>query len=177
MVPDFEKRLAENALLLRELCGSRSATGDLFLRDVAREIGRWVIAEMRDASGPFWSTIAATSDGQPGRYYVWTEDDIRRALGSALAAEFLEVYRLDPSGLPVLVGNPFAGLGSSREILVARRARRVRPAIDDRLFTGANGLMIAGLSASGALLRRGADGRRRAGRLRSSSSGPGRPDA
>jgi uncharacterized protein YyaL (SSP411 family) len=153
-VPDFEKRAADNGALLRQYAQAYSATGDLLYRDVARETALWAIRDLRDSTGAFWTSVGS---GPDGTYYLWTRAEIEKTLGPERAAEFFEVYRLDPPGVLQLVGSPFAGLGSSRETLLVRRNRRVRPAVDERVLAGVNGLMIGGLATSGALLKRGSD--------------------
>ncbi len=145
----FEKRLAGNALLLRAFARRYSASGSLLQRDVARETLAWALREMRDSSGAFWSSIDGGPEGDSGGYYVWRADEIQRALGPERSAELDKSYRLEPPGVLVLVGSPFAGLRESRQVLLARRARRVRPATDGRVFAGSNGLMIGALAASG----------------------------
>jgi uncharacterized protein YyaL (SSP411 family) len=153
-VPDFEKRIADNGALLRLYAQAYAATGDLLYRDVTRETALWAIRDMRDSTGAFWTSVGA---GQDGKYYLWTRAEIEKTLGPERAAELFQVYRLDPPGVLQLVGNPFAGLGSSRETLLVRRNRRVRPPVDERVVAGVNGLMIGGLATSGALLKRGSD--------------------
>ncbi len=153
-VPRFDKRLADNALLLRAYTLAYVATGNLLFRDVAKETSSWAIREMRDSTGAFWTLLGSGGDEA---YYLWTEDEIVRTLGRARAEELLAVYRLEPPGILNLVGSPFAGLGPSREVLLVRRGRRVRPPIDDKVEAGSNGLMVGALATSGSLLRRGSD--------------------
>lgn len=146
----FEKRLAGNALLLRAFARRYAATSSLLQRDVARETVAWAVREMRDSSGAFWSSIDGGPEAGSDGYYVWRADEIKRALGPERSAELDKSYRLEPPGVLVLTGSPFAGLGESRQVLLSRRARRVRPATDGRVFAGSNGLMIGALAASGA---------------------------
>jgi uncharacterized protein len=160
----FEKRLCDNALLLRVLARVQGMTRSLLIRDVARELVSWSIREMHDSSGAFWSSIAGRSEDGDRDYYLWSREQIFEALGPERAAEYLRTYRLCPPGLLVLEGSPFAGLDPSREVLLGRRVRRVRPAVDQSIRPAWNGLMISGLAATGAVLKRGADleGARRA---------------
>jgi uncharacterized protein len=156
-LPHFEKRLGDNALLLRAFGRGYGATRNLLYRDVAREIVSWAVREMRDSSGVFWSAVHPASEGRDGAYYLFSADEVQRALGAERAAELAKSYRLIPPGVPVLVGDPFAGLGASQQVLFARRARRVRPPTDGRVVAGGNGLMISGLAASGSALAWGSD--------------------
>jgi uncharacterized protein YyaL (SSP411 family) len=156
-VPHFEKRLGDNALLLRAFARGYGATRNLLYRDVARDIVSWAVREMRDSSGDFWASVHPASEGRDGAYYVFSGDEVQRALGAERAAELQKSYRLVPPGVLVLTGNPFAGLGASQQVLFARRARRVRPPTDSRVMAGWNGLMISGLAASGSALAWGSD--------------------
>jgi uncharacterized protein YyaL (SSP411 family) len=146
----FEKRLADNALLLRAFARGYAASGSLLQRDAARETSAWAVRELRDSSGAFWSSIDGTTEGRSGAYYVWLADEIHRALGPERSAEFDKSYRLAPPGVLMLTGSPFAGLSESLQVLSGRRVRRVRAATDGRVFAGSNGLMIGALAASGA---------------------------
>jgi uncharacterized protein len=156
-VPEFQKLLCDNGALTRLYAPTYSATGDLLYRDVARETAIWAIREMRDSTGAFWTSTNAATEGKDGRFYLWTREDIVRTLGPDRADEFLGTYRLVPPGVLQLAGSPFKGLGSSRENLQVQRGRRVRPAIDERVIAGWNGLMIGGLATAGARLKRGSD--------------------
>ncbi len=153
----YEKRLADNALWLRAFARGYAATGNLVQRDVCLSVVGFAVRELRDVSGAFWATVDAASGGQDGAFYRLTSADVRAALGPERTAEFLAVYSVDAPGLLTLRGSPFAGLGPSLEVLRARRARRVRPAPDERILAGANGLFIGALATSGQKLRRGSD--------------------
>jgi uncharacterized protein YyaL (SSP411 family) len=152
--PPLEKVLCHNALLLRSLSEGAAASKDLLLRNTAHETAAWMLREMRDAAGYFWSSVAS---GQTNGYYLWTREEIVRWLGPERGGEFLGVYAIEPPGLLVLRGSPFAGLGSSRDVLLNRRARRVRPPVNDEVLTSWNGLAIGALAREGFLLERGSD--------------------
>jgi uncharacterized protein YyaL (SSP411 family) len=157
-VPWFEKLLSENALLLRAYALAFGLTRNLVYRDAVQETAAFLLREMRDPTGTFLASIGVTtSQEREGRYYLWTRDEILATLGRERADEFLSVYRLEPPGVLQLVGSPFAGLGASRDVLRARRARRIRPALDDKVVASWNGLAIGALATSGARLRRGSD--------------------
>jgi hypothetical protein len=153
----YEKRLADNALWLRAFAQGYALTRNLLYRNMVQGLVPWAIRDLRDATGAFWATIDATSGGEDGAFYRLTRDDVRAALGPERTAEFLAQYDLVPPGLPSLRGSPFAGLGPSLDVLRARRGRRVRPAPDERILAGANGLVIGALATTGAKLRRGSD--------------------
>ncbi len=172
----FEKLLCDNALLLRAYADGYTATQNLVYRDVARETATWTLRELKDSSGLFWTSVNSTTEGENGRFYLWREEEIADALGAGRTEEFFRAYRLVPPGVLNLFGSPFAGLGSFREVLAQRRGLRVRPAIDEKVLTGWNGLMIGALSASGLRLRRGSDldaARRAAGVLLERVGPPG----
>lgn len=153
----YEKRLADNALWLRAFAHGYALTGNLLYRNMVQETVPWAVREMRDATGAFWATVDAASGGHDGAFYRFTPADVRAALGSDRTTEFLAQYDVGPPDLLSLRGSPFAGLSPSLDVLRARRARRVRPAPDERILAGANGLFIGALAASGQKLRRGSD--------------------
>jgi uncharacterized protein len=118
----------------------------------------WALREMRGAEGGFCSALDADSEGVEGKYYVWTEAEIRDALGSdVLADAALEYFRPrrfehalilegrgpEPEALPEITAH-----------LLEARSRRVRPGLDDKRLTSWNALMIAALAEAGAVLER-----------------------
>jgi uncharacterized protein YyaL (SSP411 family) len=156
-VPWFEKLLRDNAVLIRAYARAFASTRDLLQRDVVRETVAWTLRDLRDPSGAFLASMDATSEGQEGRYYLWTKEELLATLGAERGQEFFASYRLEPPGVLQLTGSPFAGLGASREVLQTRRGRRVRPSVDDKVLAADNGLMISALATSGSNLRRGPD--------------------
>jgi hypothetical protein len=150
--PRFEKRLSDNALLIEAYANAYARTGNLLYRDVVRDTVSWAIRDLREPEGCFLASL-----GAPNGYYLWTRQEVFAVLGHSRGEQFLETYGVEPPGLLTLTGSPFAGLGPSREVLQARRARRVRPPVDDRVVVGWNGLMVSALATSGSLLKRGAD--------------------
>ena len=153
----FEKLLGVNALLIRLFAAAHVATDDLLFRQIAEETIDWALRDLRDTSGSFWSSVGAGTTAREGEYYVWTRAEIDRSLGAERAKEWWSTYELRPPGVFALTGSPFAGVGGSRQVLLSRRNRRVRPSVDDTMLTGWNGLMIGALATSGQLLRRGSD--------------------
>ena len=155
--PHYEKRLCDNALLIRAYAKVFARTENLLYRDVTRETATWAIRELREPEGAFLASVRAPAEGTSSRYYLWTREEVSAALGQDRGVQFLATYGIEPPGLLTLTGSPFAGLGPSREVLQVRRGRRVRPGVDDRVVAGWNGLMIGALATSGSLLKRGAD--------------------
>jgi uncharacterized protein len=153
----FEKLLCVNALLIRIFAAAHVATDDLLFRQIAEETIDWALRDLRDTGGSFWSSVGTGTTAREGEYYVWGNAEIDRSLGAERAREWWSTYELQPPGVFSLKGSPFAGVGGSRQVLLSRRNRRVRPPVDDTMLTGWNGLMIGALATSGRLLRRGSD--------------------
>ncbi|MFO1069586.1 MAG: thioredoxin domain-containing protein [Geminicoccaceae bacterium] len=159
LVPHFEKMLYDNAQLLRLLGQAWAATGEPLYRERARETVAWLQREMR-VGDAFAASLDADSEGEEGRFYVWTADEIDRLLG-ADAAAFRQAYgvveqgnwehvnvlnRLHEPGLPADAEAPL--LARCRARLLEARERRPRPERDDKVLADWNGLMIAALAES-----------------------------
>ncbi len=175
-VPHFEKMLYDNALLLRAYALAYERTGAERHARIARGIVTWARREMTvrgdGGDGAFASGLDADSDGGEGRFYLWTEADLRAALPEAdahLAARAFGIGAqgdFEGAGVPYVAAAPEAlaeDLGVSpaqarvrledvRERMLAARERRPRPATDDKVLTSWNGLMLAGLADAGRLL-------------------------
>ncbi|MBX5441756.1 MAG: thioredoxin domain-containing protein [Solirubrobacteraceae bacterium] len=159
-VPHFEKMLYDNALLARAYLHGWQATGDELLRRTCRDTLDWMLAEMRAPGGGFRSSLDADSEGVEGRFYVWTLDELRDALGpdaDAAIAWTGATARGNFEGANVLQARGPEPDPETRERIRARlaevRARRVRPALDDKVLTSWNALAIAALAEAGAVLR------------------------
>ena len=165
-VPHFEKMLYDNALLARAYVQGFKACGDQRMLEVCRDTLDWALREMRGPEGGFYSALDADSEGVEGRFYVWTLAQIREALGDgaeeAIAwlgasgqGNFQDPHHPEP-GLNVLQARgPDPGAPARqriRERLLAKRAARVRPALDDKRLTAWNALMISALAEAGAAL-------------------------
>jgi len=165
-VPHFEKMLYDNALLARAYLHGWQASGDERLREVCVDTLEWALREMRGPEGGFHSALDADSEGVEGRFYVWTVDELRAALGedadAAIAwlgaterGNFEDPHHPQP-GLNVLQDRGVAPDAEARERIRARlleiRERRERPALDDKRLTSWNALMICALADAGAAL-------------------------
>jgi uncharacterized protein YyaL (SSP411 family) len=174
LLPHFEKMLYDQALLAIAYTEAYQATGIEEFRIVAEEIFSYVLRDMTDTEGAFFSAEDADSEGQEGRFYLWNESELRGLLSAADADLLIRSYDIDPdgnydghseshsSGLNILhLARPvreLAGqlgvseddlrkrLESIRQILFAAREKRVRPFKDDKILTDWNGLMIAALA-------------------------------
>jgi hypothetical protein len=158
LVPHFEKMLYDNALLARAYLEAYQVTGKHDYGRVARETLEWVLREMQGEEGGYYSTQDADSEGVEGKFYVWSEEEVRRLLG-ARADEFCRSYDVTPSGnweeTNILhrpggfsSGDPDleASLKDAREILLREREKRVHPGLDDKVLTSWNGLMILAMA-------------------------------
>jgi uncharacterized protein YyaL (SSP411 family) len=161
VVPHFEKMLYDNALLLRVYTHWWRAGGGPQARRVALETADWLLREMRTAEGGFASALDADSEGEEGRFYVWTPEQLREVLGDddgTWAAEVFNVTGTFEHGTSVLqlLQDPAdpARLASVRERLLAAREHRVRPGRDDKVVAGWTGLAVAALAETGMALDR-----------------------
>ena len=163
LVPHFEKMLYDNAQLLELLAAAWQVSGNALFRQRAIETVAWLEREMVAPGGGFCASLDADSDGVEGRFYIWTAAQIEAALGPLDAAWFCHHYDVTPegnwhdehTGQPVAILNRLDGpdlaaedlprLQALREKLLAARARRNRPGLDDKVLADWNGLQIAAL--------------------------------
>ncbi|NLF01088.1 MAG: thioredoxin domain-containing protein, partial [Anaerolineales bacterium] len=158
----FEKMLYDNAQLARVYLHAWQATGSTFFRVIAEETLDYVVREMQGPEGGVYSTQDADSEGEEGRFYVWTESEIRDALGGE-ADDFTDVYGVKPGGnweaksILELTGTleQRERLADARAALSGARELRVRPDRDDKVLTAWNGLMLAALAEAARALDRG----------------------
>ena len=170
LVPHFEKMLYDNALLATAYLEAWLVTTDPAFAATCRGILDYLLRDMTDPQGGLWSAEDADSEGEEGRFYVWSPDEITAVLGADEARLFCEAYDVTPAGnfegrsilnlprpiarLAVAYGIEEAELsrrlGMAREKLLAIRAKRVRPGIDDKLLVAWNGLAIDSLARAGA---------------------------
>ena len=162
LVPHFEKMLYDNALFIELLSEVWRVTGSDLYAVRVRETVEWGLREMRvEECGAFASAFDADSEGEEGRYYVWTDDEVERLLG-ADAAVFKKAYDVTPAGnwegkcILNRRGGLYdqdleAKLARCRTRLSEARAKRVPPAWDDKVLADWNGLMIAALARAGAI--------------------------
>src|SRR5262245_28118299 len=150
LVPHFEKMLYDNALLARAYLDAYRVTGNGLYRRITEETVDFVFREMRDASGAFYSTQDADSEGVEGKFYVWSLQEFRDVVGAdaAVLADYFNVTESGNfEGRNILnVPQPREGLESSwqtaRPKLFARREQRVKPGRDEKVLTDWNGLML-----------------------------------
>ncbi|KLK93846.1 thymidylate kinase [Microvirga vignae] len=164
LVPHFEKMLYDNAQLLELYALAHAETGRALFKDAAEGIVTWLRREMITPEGAFASSLDADSEGEEGRFYVWSLAEIREALGEEDAAYFAKVYDITEEGnfeghnIPnrLITGEAPAPveerLAAMRAKLMERRSTRVRPGLDDKVLADWNGQMIAALVRAAPLL-------------------------
>jgi uncharacterized protein len=156
-IPHFEKMLYDNALLARVYLHGWQVSGRERFRNVCRETLDWALREMRGPGGGFCAALDADSEGVEGKFYVWTEPELRSVLGEHYDVA-IEYFRPRPfeEGLILEARGPEpAALGEIRARLLEARSTRIRPGLDDKQLTSWNALMIAALADAGAVLGRG----------------------
>jgi len=163
LVPHFEKMLYDNALLARVYLHAWQVTGKPLYRRVVEETLDFVMREMRHDGGGFYSSYDADSEGEEGKFYVWTAGEIRAALGDD-AAGFMATYDVSETGnweghnilhLPSGADeDQVAEMAAARRTLFDIRAGRVPPGLDDKVLTAWNGLMLAAFAEAGRVLDR-----------------------
>lgn len=172
LVPHFEKMLYDNALLSQCYVEAYQVTQKKSYAEAARGIYEYILRDMTDPDGGFYSTEDADSEGEEGKFYVWTPDEIADVLDSSTAERFCYVYDISPEGnfegksilnLPKPIEQVAmikgwneselrSEMAEAREKLFHHREQRVHPGRDDKILVSWNGLMIDSLAkAAGAL--------------------------
>jgi uncharacterized protein len=172
LVPHFEKMLYDNALLARTYTDAYLVTRDENCARVVRETLDYVLRDMTDPAGGFYSTEDADSEGEEGLFYTWTADEIDAVLGEERGATFGRVFDVTDAGnfegrsilnLPktieqcakIMKRSPedlANELAESKRALFEVREKRVHPAKDDKVIVAWNGLAIDSLARSGTAL-------------------------
>lgn len=167
LVPHFEKMLYDNAQIVALLDQAWRETKNPLFKNRLEETVGWLMREMTVEGGGFASSLDADSEGEEGRFYVWTAAEIEAVLGKADADFFARVYDVTPEGnwehkvilnrlqsLEMLSDEEEARLGDLRAKLFDTRTKRIRPGFDDKVLADWNGLMIAALAEAGFALQR-----------------------
>ena len=178
-LPHFEKMLYDNAMLSRAYAEASVIYKDPEFERVGRDVCDWVLREMTSPEGGFYSTLDADSDGEEGKFYIWTKHELEPLLG-ADAELFEKIYNVTDDGnyreegsgkrtghSILYLSKPLAELARElkldetvlrektlawKKTLLAVRVKRVWPALDDKILTAWNGLMIASLARCSVLL-------------------------
>lgn len=172
LVPHFEKMLYDNALLAGAYLDAFQVTENAEYSRIVREILDYVLRDMTDSEGGFHSTEDADSEGEEGKFYLWTRDEIVNRLGPEAGERFCYVYDVTQEGnfesqnilnLPKTIAQCAALRGwervelereltESRAKLLAARSERVRPGKDDKVLVSWNALMIDSLARAAGVL-------------------------
>ena len=160
LVPHFEKMLYDQAQLLGIYATVFATSRSTRARDVIAETVGFLERELSDAGGGLWSSLDADSEGEEGKFYVWTPAQLRAALGPTGALLLGHAYGVTDQGnfehatsilsriTPRTSDDEEHQLADLRAKLLAERAARVRPGTDDKVLAGWNGLAIIGLVAA-----------------------------
>jgi uncharacterized protein len=162
LVPHFEKMLYDNALLARAYLEAYQVTGNREYARVAREIFTYLFRDMTDKEGGFYSAEDADSEGEEGKFYVWTPAELRAVLGDKDGVDFAKLYGATESGnfensnilhLRTDLPNALMALGKdekwwegAKAKVLEARSKRIRPHLDDKILTAWNSLMISSLA-------------------------------
>jgi uncharacterized protein YyaL (SSP411 family) len=157
LVPHFEKMLYDNAQMLDLLALAWQVTGKDLYRTRAEETVGWLVREMTTQDGAFCASLDADSEGEEGKFYVWSRAEVFDVLGIEDGSYFADHYDVSEGGnfegrnilnrlsAPPRTAEDEARLSRLRHTLLTRRERRVRPGLDDKILADWNGLMIAAL--------------------------------
>ena len=167
LVPHFEKMLYDNALLIDLMTEAWRETADALFKVRIEETVEWLRREMIAEGGGFAASLDADSEGEEGKFTVWSLEEVMAVLGSEDGRRFAAVYDITAGGnfeghnipnrlgsLALLSPDEEARLAGMREKLLARRAGRVRPGWDDKVLADWNGLMIAALARAASVFER-----------------------
>ncbi len=174
LVPHFEKMLYDNALLASVYLHAWQLTGEASYRRISEETLDYVLREMTDTAGGFYSTQDADSEGVEGKFYVWTPAEVRNALGDADAHIVEKLWGVTETGnfeghtilhcaktlaevateLDLAEDQVREALARARTQLYEARRQRVAPSRDDKVLTAWNGLMQRAFAEAGRILDR-----------------------
>ena len=174
LVPHFEKMLYDNALLSRVYLHTYLVTGNPLYRRIVEETLDYVVREMTSPEGSFYSTQDADSEGEEGKFFLWTSAEVTRELAPEDARLFMRYYNVTDQGnfegknilhvkqdeqkiagsSGVTLEELQASLKRGRETLFAVRERRVKPGRDEKVLTSWNGLMLRSFAEAARYLKR-----------------------
>jgi uncharacterized protein YyaL (SSP411 family) len=174
LVPHFEKMLYDNALLARLYLHTYQLTGKPFYRRIVEETLDYIIREMTHPGGGFYSTQDADSEGEEGKFFLWTPSDVKAILGEEEGRVICVAYEVTSGGnfegktilnIPRPLDQIAAELNLSfdqlddilkrgRARLFAEREKRVKPGRDEKIITAWNGLMLAAFAEAARVFNR-----------------------
>jgi uncharacterized protein YyaL (SSP411 family) len=167
LVPHFEKMLYDNALLIDLMTEVYRETASPLYKARVAETVEWIEREMIAEGGGFAASLDADSEGEEGKFYVWSLDDVLGILGEEDGRYFAQAYDVSAGGnfeghnilnrlnsMTLRSEKDEARLATLRAKLMAERAKRVRPGWDDKVLADWNGLMIAALARASVVFER-----------------------
>ncbi len=182
IIPHFEKMLYDQALLIIAYTEAFQATGKIKYRETAEEVLEYLLRDMKSPEGGFYSAEDADSEGEEGKFYLWTQDEIIQLLGPEEGKIFREIYSVTEDGnfkdeaagrktgknilhrsqtwdelsikLETSPEKLWWKTESARETLFRAREGRIHPHKDDKILTDWNGLVIVALSMAGKVFGR-----------------------
>ncbi|MBW3588013.1 MAG: thioredoxin domain-containing protein [Actinobacteria bacterium] len=153
LVPHFEKMLYDNAQLARVFTRAWQLWGDPEHRRIAEETLEYLLRDMRDRSGGFYSSEDADSEGEEGKFYVWSFEEF-----SSVAPEAADYYGVSEAGnfegTNILTATEDPPPTEARQRLLELRQKRIRPGRDEKILTSWNGLVISAMAEAGAAFSR-----------------------
>jgi hypothetical protein len=172
LVPHFEKMLYDNALFTIALIETYQVSGKKEFADFANDLLQYIDRDMTSAEGAFFSAEDADSEGVEGKFYVWTQEEIKKILGRKTASVAIPYYNITANGnfegkniLNVTRGpeaiakdvgmqeaDVMTELKTARDKLLEVRSQRIRPLLDDKILTSWNALMISAMAKTGHVL-------------------------
>ena len=172
MIPHFEKMLYDNGPLLGLYALASKAFNDRSFDRICTETANWVIEEMQSTEGGYFSTLDADSEGEEGKFYVWTQEQVKIILNKQEYSLFSPLYGLDHDAnfeghwhlhmfnsieslvqqKDISVTDARAHLNNAKQKLLTVRNTRIRPNRDEKILVAWNALMIKGMAQSGRLL-------------------------
>jgi len=174
LVPHFEKMLYDQAMLMLAYSEAWQVTGNPRWPRIVEHIHRYVVRDMQDEKGGFYSAEDADSEGVEGKFYLWTPKEIVSALGEEKARFYCHVYGITEKGnyksanIPNRIGRSLTETAQEQGMTLAElekkldvlneklfqvREKRVRPHKDDKILTSWNALMIAALATAGRIFK------------------------
>ncbi|HEX4943565.1 MAG TPA: thioredoxin domain-containing protein, partial [Usitatibacteraceae bacterium] len=166
-IPHFEKMLYDNGQLIRLYADAWAITGDSLFARTVEETAAWVMREMQSPEGGYYSSLDADSEGEEGKFYVWTREEVQALLTTQEKAVAIPHFGFDrgpnfeghawnpvvatripaiAATLGIAEADARSQLASARAKLFAARERRIRPGRDDKILTSWNALMIGGMA-------------------------------
>ena len=163
LIPHFEKMLYDNSLLAIAYLETYQATKKVKYADIARQIFTYILRDMTSSDGGFFSAEDADSEGEEGKFYVWSVDEIKKVLGENDGEKYCKYFDITQKGnfegqnIPNLIKSTYPEedktfIENCKQKLFEYREKRVHPYKDDKILTAWNGLMIAALAMGGRIL-------------------------